>query len=440
MKASAHGQLPPPIKKQIQNELQLEELSAVTLSNKSQKKLAKSRYNSLMVLNSTPKWTRKPDDPCKIPNKLKYRIEAGQKGSFAIKFSNNGIFLAVASVDQTSYPIKIYQFETGDRFATLDGHQDLVYSLFWSDDDSELISASSDGSVRIWGFMADGSVQQTALLLHPCFVYCAALFPDVEEVDDDQRMVATGSFDGCIRLWKYQKQTRSQSSAPFMKLVGHDSNVNSICFNKDGSRLYSGDANGNIKIWSEVDKKFECIKTVELNGAAIQTLQLHVSNRKLLVQTAGPSLHLFDTRIHRFLTHFKVINEQNLPTYPTPFGVDQIPRKSHNNQFLRSCFSACGGYIFAGSSTGQVYIWKTESGTFVGSYDSKHPGWIDGTPVVDVAFHPHENAIAFASWGAKEPVKVFGWSESTPQVAQVSQTDPEPEKSTYYPRWLGHKC
>jgi WD40 repeat protein len=126
-------------------------------------------------------WRRKKDENCRIPNKLLYRINAGTKGSFSCSFSNNGLFLAIAGADHNSYPIKVYHFETGERLATLDGHLDLVYQLSWSQDDCELTSSSSDGSVRVWGFMADGTVQQVAIFLHPTFVYCASFHPTESE-------------------------------------------------------------------------------------------------------------------------------------------------------------------------------------------------------------------------------------------------------------------
>lgn len=65
-------------------------------------------------------------------------------------FSNNGLYLAVGCIAaansssgrnsgnnalDASYPIKIYNVVTGDRVASLEGHQDLVYEVNWSWDD-----------------------------------------------------------------------------------------------------------------------------------------------------------------------------------------------------------------------------------------------------------------------------------------------------------------
>lgn len=185
------------------------------------------------------------------------------RGTFACSFSNSGIFLAVASISPTCYPIKIYQFETGERLATLEGHLDLVYQLAWSNDDRELISSSSDGSVRVWGFMADGSVQQIAIFLHPSYVYCASFHPTKNEPG----IIASGCFDGHVRLWKHTPNTKSKSNKPFLKLEGHFSNVNALCFGKDGHKLYSGDGSGLIKVWVEAasaqdELSYEVIATI----------------------------------------------------------------------------------------------------------------------------------------------------------------------------------
>ena len=81
----------------------------------------------------------------------------------------------------------------------------------------------------------------------------------------------TGAYDGVIRFWdSIPNEGIIQTSSPIVKLAGHKSNINSICFDSDGSRLYSGDGSGIIKIWSnesidglKSSLTYECIKTVD---------------------------------------------------------------------------------------------------------------------------------------------------------------------------------
>jgi WD40 repeat protein len=172
-----------------------------------------------------------------------------------------------------SYPIRIYSVLSGDRVASLEGHQDLVYELSWSLDDDNLVSASSDGSVRIWMFLGDGSVRPSSVFLHPSYVYTAAFNPKAKS----PRMVATGGYDGTIRLWEYdsyKKNGMGSQDIAECDLVGHKAAVNSVCFDAEGLKLYSGDADGIIKVWSlsrqkgtfdgsmDVLEKNKCIKTI----------------------------------------------------------------------------------------------------------------------------------------------------------------------------------
>jgi WD40 repeat protein len=100
------------------------------------------------------------------------------RGAFTCAFSQSGIYIAVASVNATSYPIKIYEVLTGNRIATLEGHLDLVYQLSWSTGDNELLSSSSDGSCRVWEFKCAGQVRESRILQHPAFVYTGVYYPN----------------------------------------------------------------------------------------------------------------------------------------------------------------------------------------------------------------------------------------------------------------------
>jgi WD40 repeat protein len=62
----------------------------------------------------------------------------------------------------------------------------------------------------------------------------------------DYRLAVTGCYDGIIRVWDVKKKDKSNIG----KYSGHGSHVNALCFDKDGSRLYSGDGNGIMRIWS----------------------------------------------------------------------------------------------------------------------------------------------------------------------------------------------
>ncbi len=100
-----------------------------------------------------------------------------------------------------------------------------VYDLRWFPDDSSLVSASADCTVRLWQTgLVLGSLPSAAnpsaavqmahrVLQHSCFVYATAVHPQAE-------VVATGAFDHGICLWEVQagQQATAAKASPVPRL------------------------------------------------------------------------------------------------------------------------------------------------------------------------------------------------------------------------------
>ncbi|KAJ3277671.1 Jouberin [Borealophlyctis nickersoniae] len=361
-----------------------------------------------------PTWRRLPGQRCKIPNKPKYRIDPGPDGAFACSFSSTGIYLAIACMSSTSYPVKIYSVLTGDRVATLEGHRDLVYEMAWSEDDSNMISASSDGSVRTWLFAGDGTVRRTGIIQHPSFVYTTAFHPTAQ----NPCLIATGSYDTFIRLYPHttrhhhHNNNNKQSPDPVQVLKGHTSNVNSIVFDRTGARLYSADGAGCVRVWSsnaegvlgkseEEVGRYLCIQSVAVcQGTPITTLRMHPSTRKLLLQTPD-GLHTLDTRIYRILTTFTP-SSSPFPAFTT--------HTSSSPLTTRPAFTPCGHYVLSGQPDGSVVVYKTDSGRVVGRFGGQEDTKA-GKSIVDVCYHPHDFFACFVGLGEAGGVRVWSWEE-----------------------------
>ena len=204
---------------------------------------------------------------CLLPDRLLDRINAGKDGALTVRFSNSGDFLAVACCEGDVCPIRLYTLESPEGAVLMyefDGHHSIVYDLCWSADDRFLVSASADGTAKLWnvggsvpasvpaaslsatdaetqaaasaagsaaeiggasGAAASGRAQSGAFprsapwaVLHhspPCFVYSAAFTAPPSSAAAKLAAqaqlnrggtvppphVITGGFDGVLRFW-----------------------------------------------------------------------------------------------------------------------------------------------------------------------------------------------------------------------------------------------
>lgn len=149
-----------------------------------------------------------------LPDKLVWKYESEAQGAFKIKFSNSGKYMAAAcTLANNKTLVKIFDCEDGHLQLILRGHNDLIHDICWSFDDRFLVTASADGSVRIWN-LTDKETENSdrfnyqdndrlffiAEIYHPSFVYGAKIHPRVRE--EGFIYIATACYDQKIRIWE----------------------------------------------------------------------------------------------------------------------------------------------------------------------------------------------------------------------------------------------
>ena len=74
----------------------------------------------------------------------------------------------------------------------------------------------------------------------------------------------------------------------------------------------------------------------------------------------------------------------------------------NSDVWARSCISPCGQFVVAGADDGTAHAWDSLTGKKLHHYtDLSLQGALS-----DIAFHPHDNLIAFASFGSSQSVVV----------------------------------
>ncbi|XP_056422576.1 jouberin isoform X2 [Hyla sarda] len=344
------------------------------------------------------KWTRLPGQACRIPNKHFLSLRGGHMGCFSLCFSHVGRTLAAACANRDGYPIYLYEIPSGQYLIELHGHLNVVYDLCWSKDDQHLLSASSDGTVRLWKITNEAS-SATKVLPHPSFVYTAKFHPMSDQ------LAVTGCYDAVIRVWNVK--VKEIYGHLLQEFDGHKSFINSLCFDAEGLHMFSGDSSGLIIMWNtsisrgpkqnpvELWGILKEIKETEMKGIAVNHLQVHPNGRRLLIHTKDSTVRIMDLRI---LAAKKYIGATNY------------------REKLHSAFTPCGTFVIAGSEDGAAYVWNAETGDQVAKYTELSYT----APLRDVAFHPHEHMVAFCAFGLSQPIIVYIYDYKVAQLEAES--------------------
>jgi len=246
------------------------------------------------------------------------------------------------------------------------GHQSRVTALAFSPDGKRLVSASDDGTLRIWD-TATKSTVGAPLTGHRSAVSSVVISPD-------GKSIASASADSTVRLWHLD------TGAPIdQPLTGHMGPVTSVAFSPDGKYLVSGSSDRTLRLWDAVSGRVIDRRFAGHEGQ-VHAVAYSPDGNRIASGSQDKTLRVWD------------------PSTGVALGQ---PLAGHFQSVLFAAFSPDGARLLSASGEGWVWLWDREanssSGVSGSGAKSPQPKAVfrsDGFPVV------HDGAGA---WYAKNP-------------------------------------
>jgi WD40 repeat protein len=235
---------------------------------------------------------------------------------------------------------------------TLAGHLRSVRSVRFIGDNSEVISASGDKTLRLWN-IAQGKFFRI-FHGHEYSVSSVSVAPN-------KKIIASASWDYTVKLWDIE------TGQEIRTCIGHKDRVNAVLFSPNGQYIISASNDHTIKMW-DVSTGQE-IRTFLGHRGRVYDIAITADARKLASASSGHTIRLWDVgsgeQLHTLVGHTDRVN-----------AVD---------------FSPDGHSIISASNDGTLKLWNINTGYEIRTY-SGHTG-----RVYDVLFFNSGNFFASAS-------------------------------------------
>ncbi|KAG2059922.1 WD40 repeat-like protein [Suillus hirtellus] len=203
-----------------------------------------------------------------------------------------------------------------------EGHNGQVMCLDWSPNALEIASGSNDGTIRRWNPDTGQQIAPPIEAGHG-WVYTVKFSPQGDKF-------ASGGEDSMIRVW-------SKNDELLIEIKGHDSDVTSLCWSKDGAYIFSASYDCTIRKWQSIGGKELVVFKGHDNG--VHSLYLSPDQSHLVSAASDCSVRIWDLQINQ------------------PVGDPLL----HDDGLLTVGMSPDGKYIASAGIDAKVYIWSMEA-------------------------------------------------------------------------------
>ena len=152
---------------------------------------------------------------------------------YSLAWAPNGKTLAVGTAAQDDPTAWLWDLDSGERLAKLEGHEHAIRVVAWSPDGKRLAEGCWDTQVRLWD-VESGKLLHT-LIADAGHIACLAWSPD-------GKTLASGHEDKKLRLW-------DAHSGVNVELIEHEASIIDVVWPADGKKLISLGGDNVLRVW-----------------------------------------------------------------------------------------------------------------------------------------------------------------------------------------------
>jgi WD40 repeat protein len=259
--------------------------------------------------------------------------------------------------------VRVWDALKGKLLVTLAGHTASVFSAKFSPDGTRVVTASDDRTARLWD-IASGKLLVT-FSGHTSGVISAVFSPDGERV-------VTASDDMTARVWD------TASGKTLFTLTGHTKRLTRAAFSSNGARIVTASDDNTARVWDAVSgkllmifdehKPFAMRPTLSPDGARIITAVVFSNIARVLDAASGKEIvklagHTDDVGSAVFSPDGAYIvtasSDQNAGVWDAASG-KLLAMLEHTDTVIRMAFSPDGTRIVTTSADKTLRMWDLE--------------------------------------------------------------------------------
>jgi WD40 repeat protein len=325
-------------------------------------------------------------------------------------FSPDGQRVLTASEDGTA---RIWSAVNGQHLARLQEHRGPVRSALFSPDGQHIVTASDDMTAKIWESITGECL--ATLKGHTKGVYRAAFSPD-------GLRVVTASDDQTAKVWN------ATSGRLLVTLNGHTDRVLSAMFSSDGLRIVTASSDHTARVWDAASGQL--LTTLTGHGNWVNVATFSPDGRRILTASYDKTARVWDAKNGQLLFtltgHIDNVSKavfapdgQRIATasydntarvWNAASGQLLATLTGHKDAVLSVAFSSDTQFILTGSGDGTARLWNSTSGQLLATLKG-HTGRVESA-----MFSPDNHNIL--TGGADCSARI--WNAVSSQVLEAS--------------------